>query len=109
MKEESSEPVTGLVSAAVAAAFSVPLRDLAGSRRTAPVALARQSAMYLAHVELGMTFTDAGRAFGRTRTTAMRACEVVERRREEPWLDAALAELTHLLRRDLGTACGVAS
>jgi chromosomal replication initiation ATPase DnaA len=104
-----SRAVTEILNAAVAATFMVPLGELqAESRRTAPVALARQSAMYLAHVEFGLTFTDVGRAFGRTRTTAMRACEAVERRRDEPWLDAALVELTHVLRRDLAGERGAA-
>jgi chromosomal replication initiation ATPase DnaA len=91
-----------LITAAVAAAFMVPPRELhAATRRIAPVALARQSAMYLAHVEFRMSFTDVGRAFGRAHTTVMRACEVIERRRDEPQLDATLADLTHVLRRAL--------
>ena len=101
-------PVGGVISAAVAATFSVPLGEvLANSRRTAPVVLARWSAMYLAHVELGMNFTDVGRAFGRNRTTAARACELIEERREEPNLDAALTKLAHAVRRDLGKAQAV--
>src|SRR5436305_672410 len=61
------------ISAAVAAVFMVPVGEIhAATRRTAPVALARQSAMYLAHVAFGLNFADAGRAFGRVRTTAAR-------------------------------------
>ena len=42
--------------AAVAAAFAVPVDELpAPPRRTGGVAFARQSAMYLAHVGLGLT------------------------------------------------------
>lgn len=105
-----SRPMADIVSLAVAATFMVPLSELhAESRRAAPVALARQSAMYLAHVEFGMSLTDVGRAFGRARTTVARACETIERRRDEPRLDAALAALTHLLRRDLLTARGARS
>ena len=60
-----------VISAAVAAAFTVPIGELHHrSRRRAPVALARQSAMYLAHVTLGLTFAEVGRVFGRDRTTA---------------------------------------
>ena len=45
-----------LMEAAVAAAFAVPVDELpAPPRRTAGVAFARQSAMYLAHVGLGLT------------------------------------------------------
>ena len=101
---------TDRIAAAVAAAFMVPIGEIhAGTRRTASVALARQSAMYLAHVALGLNFTDAGRAFGRARTTAARACRVIEDRREEARIDTALADLEHALRRDLGAALGPAS
>lgn len=99
-----------LINVAVAAAFTVPVRELrAASRRRAPVALARQSAMYLAHVTLGLTFTEVGRVFGRDRTTAAHACRKIEDRRTELQLDAALAELEHALRRDLAPTFGAAS
>jgi chromosomal replication initiation ATPase DnaA len=65
-----------VINAAVAAAFTVPIGELHHrSRRRAPVALARQSAMYLAHVTLGLTFAEVGRVFGRDRTTAAYAQE----------------------------------
>src|SRR5437764_14131748 len=97
--QNNNSPDASLVStastrmaAAVAAAFMVPIGEIrATTRRTAPVALARQSAMYLAHVALGLNFTDAGRAFGRGRTTAARACRAIEQRREEAHLDTALS------------------
>jgi chromosomal replication initiation ATPase DnaA len=99
-----------LINVAVAAAFTVPVGELrAASRRRAPVALARQSAMYLAHVTLGLTFTEVGRAFGRDRTTAAHACRKIEDRRTELRLDVALAELEHALRRDLAPSFGAAS
>ena len=98
------------VGAAVAAAFMVPVREIhATTRRTASVALARQSAMYLAHVACGLNFSEAGRAFGRVRTTAARACRAIEDRREETRLDTALADLEHALRRDLGATLGADS
>jgi chromosomal replication initiation ATPase DnaA len=89
-----------IATAVVAAAFTIPIGELrATSRRPAPVAFARQSAMYLAHVAFGLTYADVGRAFGRDRTTAAHACRIVEDRRVEPGLDAQLASLEHLLRR----------
>ena len=101
---------TRRIGAAVAAAFRVPVGEIrGGSRRTAPVALARQSAMYLAHVALGLNFTEAGRAFGRGRTTAARACRAIEDRREEMRLDSALADLERALRRDFGARLGAGS
>jgi chromosomal replication initiation ATPase DnaA len=99
-----------LISTAVAAAFTVPVSELrASSRRRAPVAFARQSAMYLAHVTLGLTFAEVGRVFGRDRTTAAHACRRIEDRRTEVQLDAALAELEQALRRDLAPTHGVLS
>ena len=45
-----------LMEEAIAAAFAVPVDELrAPSRRTAAVAFARQSAMYLAHVAIGLS------------------------------------------------------
>jgi chromosomal replication initiation ATPase DnaA len=87
--------------AAVASAFGIPLATLqAPSRGSAPVAFARQSAMYLAHVALGLSYTDVGRAFGRDRTTAAHACRLVESRRDDPRLDAMLGSLEQALFSD---------
>jgi chromosomal replication initiation ATPase DnaA len=92
-----------IAAAAVAAAFTVPIGELrATTRRPKQIAFARQSAMYLAHVAFGLSYTDVGRAFGRDRTTAAHACRMVEDRRVDPALDARLALLEHLLRRSRG-------
>ena len=65
----------------VAATFAVPVIDLrAGSRGSAAVAFARQSAMYLAHIAFGLSYAEVGRMFGRDRTTAAYACRLVEER-----------------------------
>ena len=61
-----------------------------GRRR---VAMARQVAMYLAHVSCGLSLTEAGELFDRDRTTAAHACQVVEQRRDDPDFDRAV----HLL------------
>jgi hypothetical protein len=83
--------VRGLIEAAVGDVFGVP-RDRLGtpSRGKAPVALARQTAMYLAHVSCGLTLTDVGRVFARDRTTVAHACAVIEDRRDDPPFDRAL-------------------
>ena len=99
-----------VINAAVAATFTVPVAELhASSRRPATVALARQSAMYLAHVALGLNFTEVGRAFGRDRTTAAHACRLIEDRRGKAGLDVKLAELEHALRRNVASKRGAAS
>jgi chromosomal replication initiation ATPase DnaA len=75
----------------VAAAFAVPVDELrAPSRRPAGIAFARQSAMYLAHVALGLPCNTVGRVFHRDRTTAAHACQLVEQRRDDPAIDRLL-------------------
>jgi chromosomal replication initiation ATPase DnaA len=76
---------------AVVQVFGVGRDDLHRlSRGRAKVALARQVAMYLAHVACGLTLTDTGRLFGRDRTTVAHACGVIEDRRDDPLFDRAL-------------------
>lgn len=97
------EGIYRAVEATVAAAFSVPVRKMRAARRCgAQIAFARQSAMYLAHVVGGLSYTEVGRAFGRDRTTAAHACRVIEERRDDPALDAAfraLEEIVGVVRR----------
>ncbi len=86
--------VCRLMETAIAAAFAVPVDELrAPSRRTQTVAFARQSAMYLAHVVLGLNYSDTGMLFCRDRTTAAHACQVVEDRRDDPAIDRLLQQL----------------
>ncbi len=76
---------------AVVQVFGVGREDLRRmSRGRAQVALARQVAMYLAHVACGLTLTDTGRLFDRDRTTVAHACGVIEDRRDDPLFDRAL-------------------
>jgi chromosomal replication initiation ATPase DnaA len=76
---------------AVVQVFGVGQDDLRRiTRGRANVALARQVAMYLAHVVCGLTLTDTGRLFGRDRTTVAHACGVIEDRRDDPLFDRAL-------------------
>lgn len=79
------------VTQAVASAYHIDVAALQSSRRRrAPVALARQAAMYLSHLCCGLNLTDVGRAFGRDRTTVAHACQRVEDRRDDPATDLAL-------------------
>jgi chromosomal replication initiation ATPase DnaA len=71
--------------------FDVGSCDLqCSSRGRANVALARQAAMYLAHVGLSLTMTEVGILFQRDRTTVAHACAVIEDRRDDPHFDRAL-------------------
>ncbi len=63
---------------------------LAPTRQRAPIAFARQVAMYLAHISCGLALTDVGRCFGRDRTTVAHACQLVEDRRDDPKTDLML-------------------
>jgi chromosomal replication initiation ATPase DnaA len=55
----------------------------APSRMRSHTAGARQLAMYLCHVLLGMTMTQVGQFFGRDRTTVAYACGHVEDMRDD--------------------------
>ena len=90
----------GRFSAIVAGAFDLRPGDLRGSTRgCARVALARQVAMYLARVSLGLTLSEAGRLFGRDRTTAAHACRQIEDRRDDKDFDMLLDRLERAVRR----------
>ena len=81
----------GFIEALVESAFGIARSALhAPQRGTAEVAFARQVAIYLVHVRLGLTYAAAGRFFGRDRTTAAYACRVIEERREESALDSLI-------------------
>jgi hypothetical protein len=82
----------------VAADYGVAVADLRQRSRRAAAAFARQSAMYLAHVVYGASFTRVGALFGRDRTTVAHACRLVEDRREDPRIDGRLARLERRLR-----------
>ncbi|WP_280938396.1 helix-turn-helix domain-containing protein [Xaviernesmea rhizosphaerae] len=58
----------------------------------------RQIAMYLCHVVLQMSLTDIGAGFGRDRTTAGHACNVVEDLRDDPVYDAFLSTLERVVQ-----------
>ena len=62
----------------------------APNRGPAAVALARQTAMYLAHVTCSQNQSDVGEAFGRDRTTVAHACMTIEDRRDDEAFDQRL-------------------
>ena len=80
-RETACRVVEGLVAAALGARLG---EVRAGSRGRAPIALARQAAMYLAHVKLGLSLTSVGEYFGRDRTTVAYACARIEDSRDDP-------------------------
>lgn len=83
----------------VASVFSVDTTLLKlPTRGRRPIAEARQVAMYLAHVALGLSLTDVGRLFERDRTTVAHACKKIEDRREAAEFDKALDLLERSIR-----------
>ena len=76
----------------------VEVGQICGAERgSARVSRARQIAMYLAHVVLGLTLTEVGRIFHRDRTTVRHACALVEDRRD----NAAFDQCIDLLERQV--------
>lgn len=88
-----------LIEEIVADIFEVEIAALRGpTRGRARSALARQVAMYIAHVGLSLTLTEVGNLFGRDRTTVAHACQVVERRRDDDQFDEAVVLLEMIVR-----------
>jgi chromosomal replication initiation ATPase DnaA len=98
-----------LIEQAVLRVFDLPVGSLMSPRRgRANIAFARQVAIYLAHVHLGMTLTRAASLFGRDRTTAAHACRLVEDRRDERLIDLKISSIELALgnwRGDAFTGC----
>ena len=89
----------GMTQIVVAHAYGVPLDDLRAPKRGAPqAALARQVAMYLAHIVFAMNLTVVGRCFGRDPSTASHAIQRVEAMRDDPELNRTLGWLEATLR-----------
>jgi chromosomal replication initiation ATPase DnaA len=83
----------------VAPAFAVASAALwSPTRGRPPEAFARQVAMYLAHVGLGLSLNAVGRLFARDRRTVAHACSRVEDRRDDAPFDRALDLLEGALR-----------
>ena len=71
-----------------AKAFGIRSCDLdSRTRKQADIAFARQIAMYIAHVRLGLNLGEVGRVFQRDRTTVGHACRLIEDRRDDEEVD----------------------
>ncbi|MGI9475233.1 MAG: helix-turn-helix domain-containing protein [Hyphomicrobiaceae bacterium] len=92
----------------VATVFNVEAELLAHPKRgPAHVALARQVAMYLAHVSCELSLTAVGRLFGRDRSTVAHACRRIENAREGPLFDRALAVMERSVRMVVQTSAAL--
>lgn len=96
--------VAGLSAAAAAAVSRVPLAAiLTPARGAAPIARARQLAIYLQHVGLGASLTACARLFRRDRATVRHACATIENLRDDVAFDLAARHLERALmaQRDM--------
>jgi chromosomal replication initiation ATPase DnaA len=83
----------------IACVFDVGDKELKrASRGRANVALARQTAMYLAHVACELNLTEVGVLFDRDRTTVAHACGVIEDRRDDRVFDRVIDLLERAVR-----------
>ncbi len=79
--------------------FNISKSELyASSRQKASIALIRQIAMYICHVNFSLTYTEIGIVFGRDRTTASHACRLIEDKRDNPKFDSAIGQLELVLK-----------
>ena len=77
-----------------AKAFGIRSCDLdSRTRKQADIAFARQIAMYIAHVRLGLNLGEVGRVFQRDRTTVGHACRLIEDRRDDEEVDFLINSL----------------
>jgi hypothetical protein len=98
--------IPGLSAAAAAAAQRAPFADLFSPRRSrAPVARARQLAVYLHHVALGASVSACARAFARDRATIRHACATIEDLRDDPRFDAGARRLESALTAQRDMIC----
>ncbi len=96
----AAETICSRVAAVVAQDFAVERAALFARTRSSPRdALARQTAMYLAHTVFAMSFGQIGRIYGRDRTTVAHACRRIEDAREGSGFDERLRRLETNCRR----------
>lgn len=97
--DNGPERACRLAAGVIAARIGVDLELLlSGSRSRATVAQARQLAMYVANVALGLPQSDVARGFGRDRSTVAHACQRVEDRRDDPAFDEEVGHLEGIVR-----------
>ena len=84
----------------VAAVFQVRVSDLKSATRTKEVALPRQVAMYLAWKWINESLQMLGASFGKTHSTILHACKMVEKKISE---DETLRRQIGMVERNINT------
>ena len=88
-------------------ALKIPAEDiLSASQRDHRIARARQVAMYLSHVGLGMSLARIASALGRDRSTVAHGCHRIEDFRDDADVDRWLEGLEEQLRVAAGVETG---
>ncbi len=82
----------------VCEAYGVPHAALRTDNRLGELALARQTAMYLAHVVGQLTLNEVAGIFERERSTVSHACINIEDRRDGPVFDLQLEFMEKRMR-----------
>lgn len=96
---QGDEERARFASAVVSYALRVPLDEVLGKERgAAPIAFARQVAMYLAHTVFEMSINRVAMAFGRDRSTIAHACHRIEDRRDDAAFDSWIEDLEATMR-----------
>ncbi len=100
VRRDDWESACRFIEALVCGALGISLAELRAEKRgRASAAFARQTAMYLAHVHLGLSLSQVGLSFGRDRTTVAHACACVEDSRDDPKFEYVLSCLEAALDR----------
>jgi chromosomal replication initiation ATPase DnaA len=95
------------IEVSVARVFAIQADDLRSlTRGRAHVALARQAAMYLAHIVCGLSLTEVGKLFQRDRTTVSHACALIEDQRDDEVFDQLLELLERVTREEVRRRLG---
>jgi chromosomal replication initiator protein len=96
----AGQPTLEAIQEAVCVVHGLTRADLLSRRRSAPVARARQQAMYLARELTPLSLAEVARAFDRDHTTVLHATRAVAERLEP---GSETAESLHRARLELGT------
>ena len=104
-RADNAAPLSKLVLARMAKevtceAFGVTMYELVDRERgQSDVALARQCAMYLAHVVGQLSLGEVAKLFDRERSTVGHACANIEDRRDRPVFDMQIEYVENQLRK----------
>lgn len=105
LPRDKSVLIRDFIYSTVATVFEIdPIILHQRTRGRGEAALARQAAMYLAHVACELTLTAVGRVFERDRSTVAHACRRIEDRREAVAFDEAIGIMERSVRAIVKTS-----